>query len=166
MDKLSIRDLTNMALLTALVTIATITITIPIPATGGYLNLGDSIIFLAAILFGWRYGMVAGGLGAALADLFVAPAFALPTLIVKGVMGLLVGKIGNSKDKNLLNFRNVIALLLGTLWMAAGYYITQVIMLRNFQVPLVEVGPNIMQGIMGSILFLPIALVLRKVKVQ
>ncbi len=166
MDKLSIRDLTNMALLTALVTIATITITIPIPATGGYLNLGDSIIFLAAILFGWRYGMVAGGLGAALADLFVAPAFALPTLIIKGVMGLLVGKIGNSKDKNLLNFRNVIALLLGTLWMAAGYYITQVIMLRNFQVPLVEVGPNIMQGIMGSILFLPIALVLRKVKVQ
>lgn len=166
MDKLSIRDLTNMALLTALVTIATITITIPIPATGGYLNLGDSIIFLAAILFGWRYGMFAGGLGAALADLFVAPAFALPTLIVKGVMGLLVGKIGNSKDKNLLNFRNVIALLLGTLWMAAGYYITQVIMLRNFQVPLVEVGPNIMQGIMGSILFLPIALVLRKVKVQ
>lgn len=166
MDKLSIRDLTNMALLTALVTIATITITIPIPATGGYLNLGDSIIFLAAILFGWRYGMVAGGLGAALADLFVAPAFALPTLIVKGVMGLLVGKIGNSKDKNLLSFRNVIALLLGTLWMAAGYYITQVIMLRNFQVPLVEVGPNIMQGIMGSILFLPIALVLRKVKVQ
>ena len=166
MDKLSIRDLTNMALLTALVTIATITITIPIPATGGYLNLGDSIIFLAAILFGWKYGMVAGGLGAALADLFVAPAFALPTLIVKGVMGLLVGKIGNSKDKNLLNFRNVIALLLGTLWMAAGYYITQVIMLRNFQVPLVEVGPNIMQGIMGSILFLPIALVLRKVKVQ
>lgn len=166
MDKLSIRDLTNMALLTALVTIATITITIPIPATGGYLNLGDSIIFLAAILFGWRYGMVAGGLGAALADLFVAPAFALPTLIVKGVMGLLVGKIGNSKDKNLLNFRNVIALLLGTLWMAAGYYITQVIMLRNFQVPLVEVGPNIMQGIMGSILFLPIALVLRKVKIQ
>ncbi len=166
MDKLSIRDLTNMALLTALVTIATITITIPIPATGGYLNLGDSIIFLAAILFGWRYGMVAGGLGAALADLFVAPAFALPTLIIKGVMGLLVGKIGNSKDKNLLNFRNVIALLLGTLWMAAGYYITQVIMLRNFQVPLVELGPNIMQGIMGSILFLPIALVLRKVKVQ
>ncbi|MCG8541097.1 MAG: ECF transporter S component [Clostridia bacterium] len=166
MDKLSIRDLTTMALLTALVTIATITITIPIPATGGYLNLGDSIIFLAAILFGWRYGMVAGGLGAALADLFVAPAFALPTLIVKGVMGLLVGKIGNSKDKNLLSFRNVIALLLGTLWMAAGYYITQVIMLRNFQVPLVEVGPNIMQGIMGSILFLPIALVLRKVKVQ
>lgn len=164
MRNLSTRDLTIMALLAALVTVSTMVITIPIPATGGYLNLGDSVIFLAAILFGWRYGLVAGGLGAALADLLVAPMFALPTLIVKGFMGFIVGKLADKSDNNLLNFRNILALVVGALWMAAGYYIAEVIMFKSFQTPLVEVGPNIIQGISGAVVFVPIALAIKRGK--
>ena len=40
----------------------------PVPFTRGYIHLGDSMIFIAAILFGWRVGALAGGLGSALAD--------------------------------------------------------------------------------------------------
>lgn len=165
MNNLSTRDLTIMALLAALVTVLTMAITIPIPATGGYLNLGDSVVFLAAVLFGWRYGMVAGGLGAAIADLLLAPAFAIPTLIVKGIMGLLVGKIADNKNKNLFNARNILALMVGALWMASGYYIAEVIMFSSFKTPLAELGPNVIQGVAGAVVFFPIALAVKKTKI-
>lgn len=164
MRNLSTRELTTMALLAALVTVLTMALTFPIPATGGYLNFGDSVIFLAAIIFGWRYGMVAGGLGAAIADLIVAPAFALPTLIVKGIMGLLVGKIADNKNDNVFNSRNILALVVGALWMATGYYLAEVVMFSSFTTPLVEVVPNIAQGIAGAIVFMPIGFALKRTK--
>ncbi|SKC79759.1 ECF transporter S component [Maledivibacter halophilus] len=165
MNDFSTKDLTIAGLLTALVAVATIAVTVPIPATGGYLNLGDSIIFLAAIIFGWKYGLVAGGLGAALADLLVAPAYALPTLIVKGLMGFIVGKIADKKNKNLFNYRNIAAIIIGSVWMALGYYIAQAIMIGNFKTPLVEVGPNVLQGFIGAIIFFPIAIAIKKSKI-
>ena len=39
-------------LMIALVCIATMVIQIPIPMTDGYVNIGDSIIFVTSILFG------------------------------------------------------------------------------------------------------------------
>ena len=39
-------------LMIALVCMATMVIQIPIPMTEGYVNIGDSIIFVASILFG------------------------------------------------------------------------------------------------------------------
>ncbi|SHJ78942.1 ECF transporter S component [Paramaledivibacter caminithermalis] len=165
MGNISTKELTIMGLLTALVTVSTIAITIPIPATGGYLNLGDSFIFLAAIVFGWRYGLVAGGLGAALADLLVAPAYVIPTLIVKGVMGFIVGKIADNDNDNLFNYRNLTAIIIGAVWMALGYYIAQTIMLGNFKTPLVEFGPNVLQGLIGALIFFPMALAIKKSKI-
>lgn len=56
-------------LMIALVTVSTMVLQIPVSATNGYIHLGDSMILLISVFFGWRYGMVAGGVGAALADL-------------------------------------------------------------------------------------------------
>lgn len=165
MGNLSTKDLTIMALLTALVTVSSMAITIPIPATGGYLNLGDSFIFFAAIIFGWRYGLVAGGLGAALSDLLLAPAYFIPTLIVKGLMGLIVGKVADGNKENLLNYRNIAAVIIGSIWMATGYYISQVIMLGSFKTPLVELGPNVIQGLTGALIFFPMGLGIKKAKI-
>lgn len=88
-------------LLAALVFVATFTIKIPIPFTQGYIHAGDSMIFLAALLFGWRFGALAGGIGSCLADLLGGyAAWALPSLVIKFMMGALVGwaayRLGNS----------------------------------------------------------------------
>jgi len=55
------------ALLAALACIATMVIRIASP-TGGYLNLGDVIVLLAAYLLGPVYSAVAAGVGSAMAD--------------------------------------------------------------------------------------------------
>jgi uncharacterized membrane protein len=47
-----IQDLTILGLLIALVAVSTMVIKIPTIATQGYIHLGDSMIFLAAIMFG------------------------------------------------------------------------------------------------------------------
>jgi hypothetical protein len=82
------------ALLTALVTVATIAFQVPVPATKGYINLGDTVIFLAALLLGPRYGAIAGGVGSALADLLSPYAAWAPfTLVIKGLEGFIVGYV-------------------------------------------------------------------------
>lgn len=56
-----------------------------------YFNLGDSVILICALLFGPIPAMIAGGLGAFLADLTVYPATMLFTLFIKALEGLIAG---------------------------------------------------------------------------
>lgn len=47
------------AIFAALVAAATLTFVIPIPATSGYFNLGEALIYVAALLFGPVVGLIA-----------------------------------------------------------------------------------------------------------
>ncbi|GAG86716.1 unnamed protein product [marine sediment metagenome] len=78
--------------------ILTFIVPITIPATQGYINLGDIGVMISGLLFGPIIGGIAGGFGSALADLFIAPIYAIPTLIIKGLEGFLVGFIANPKN--------------------------------------------------------------------
>ncbi|MBD3227322.1 MAG: hypothetical protein GF329_03965 [Candidatus Lokiarchaeota archaeon] len=82
---------TLLASMTALVCVATILFVLYIPATGGYFNLGEAIIYIAALLFGPVIGGFAGGVGAAIADLIVAPIYAPGTLVIKFIEGFIIG---------------------------------------------------------------------------
>ena len=61
---------------------------IPIP-TGGYIHLGDALIYLAACLLPAPYAVGAAMVGAGLADLLTAPLWVVPTLLIKALVGLL-----------------------------------------------------------------------------
>ena len=62
------RALVMTGLFAALGCVATLVLQIPSP-TGGYLNLGDTVVILGAYLLGPALGAAAGGVGPALADL-------------------------------------------------------------------------------------------------
>lgn len=94
------RSLTYGSLMMALVFIATYSVRIPIPFTQGYIHPGDSMIFIAALLFGWRFGALVGGFGSALADILGGYAhWAFPTLVIKGIMGAAAGWLGHDLPK-------------------------------------------------------------------
>lgn len=94
------RNIVIAGILIALTFVLTFAIKVPVPFTRGYVHLGDSIIFIASILFGWKVGALVGGLGSALADLVGGYAFwAIPTLIIKSIMGALVGLISYNYRK-------------------------------------------------------------------
>jgi uncharacterized membrane protein len=88
----SVRLTAVTAIMTALVTLTTYIVQIPIPATKGVFNIGDSMVYVSALLFGAYAGAFAGGVGSMLSDvlggyLLYAPA----TLVIKGAEGAIVG---------------------------------------------------------------------------
>ena len=79
------------ALFAALGCAATMAVKVPSP-TGGYMNLGDTVVLLAAYFLGPVYGAAAGGVGPALADLLGGyPVYVPATLVIKAVMGITAG---------------------------------------------------------------------------
>lgn len=149
-------------LLIALVCMATMVIQIPIPMTEGYVNIGDSIIFVASILFGPVSGMIAGGFGSALADILTGYShWALFTLLIKGFEGYIVGFIVR-KNTNLIN--NILATLLGVIIMVSGYLLAGTFLQGSFIVSLGSVPSNMVQGIVSMIIGIPIASYLLTVK--
>ncbi len=123
---------TNKIILTgvmmAIIAVATMIIAIPVPFTNGYIHLGDSMIFLAVLILGWRYGAIAAGVGSALADLFLGYVHWAPwTFIIKGTMALLMGFI---IEKSIRNRRNTVASIVFTilLWMAFHFSVNKIIL--------------------------------------
>lgn len=85
------KPLVMTALFAALGCAATMVIKVPSP-TGGYMNLGDTVVLLGAYFLGPVYGAVAGGAGPALADLLGGyPVYVPATLVIKAVMGVIAG---------------------------------------------------------------------------
>jgi len=76
----------------ALVCIATISFTIYVPSTKGYFNIGETMVYITALLFGPFVGAFAGGVGSMFADIFLGYYYYAPaTLVVKASEGFLVG---------------------------------------------------------------------------
>ena len=66
-----VKQLVNVGIVAAFATLAfigTLVIRIPIPATGGYFNLGDTFVMIAALLYGPLIGGLVGLIGPAMAD--------------------------------------------------------------------------------------------------
>lgn len=166
--KMTTKELCIQGLLTALVTVCTMVFQIPVSATQGYVHLGDSMILLTSVFFGWRYGMVAGGVGSALADLLSGYAHWAPfTLIIKGVMGLLIGLVSDfaKKQEKFFTARNLLASAIGIIWMVFGYFIGGGILKSSFAVAATSIPENLIQGIAGAIIFLVVGAAFYKAKV-
>ena len=145
-----------MAVMSALVTVGTIIIRIPNPM-GGYFNVGDVMIFVAALTFNPVIGGVAGGLGSAIADIIGYPAFALPTLVIKGFEGLIASLIANKKSL----FRDILAVITAGAEMVTGYFLVE-LYLYGLGGALGEVLANIAQIVIGGLIGIPIAIILRR----
>jgi len=161
-----VKQLVNVGIVAAFATlsfIGTLVIRIPIPATGGYFNLGDTFVMIAALLYGPLIGGLVGLIGPALADAVGYPQFILATAIVKGVEGALVGVIG-SRSKGTSMVQPVIALAVGIAIIVLGYFVFEAFVypllgktipffkVTTFEAALGELVPNLMQGIISALI--------------
>ena len=147
-----------MVIMTSLVAVGTLVIRIP-NTMGGYFNLGDVMIFVCALTFNPVISGFSGGVGSAIADVFGWPSFVIPTLIIKGLEGLLASLISNKKNV----FRDVLAVVIAGSEMVLGYFLVEYLPLQwGLGLALAEVPPNIAQIVVGGLVGIPIALVLRK----
>ena len=148
------------ALFAALACVATMSIRIPTPGTGGYIHPGDAIVILAGIILGPVYGMLAGGIGSALSDLIGGYFVYVPiTFVIKGLIALFSGLVYQKIAKD--SKSRYVAVLLGgvidIVLVAGGYFVCEYFLYGASAAA--SIPANIIQGVGGlviSIILYPI----------
>lgn len=173
-------EITQMALMIAIICVSTMVIKIPTIMGIGYDHLGDSMVFFAAILFGKKKGAIASAVGMSLADLLGGYAYYVPfTFVIKGIMALIATSIayrGNYEGKNVIN--NIFAFVVAGAWMVFGYFVAKIIIVKwvlvkvgtykeALAIALAGIPNNICQVTLGMIIAIPLIKILQgKLKIQ
>lgn len=156
MKNLSAKKLVFMALFAAATTVATYSFRIPF--AHGYFNLGEVMIYTAALTFGPLVGGFAGGLGAAIADIYAG--YMIPwapiTFVVKGLEGYLVGRLGHGKKAA----GRTLAVLIGGLAILIGYPVATGF-LYGWPAALPELYMDLVQLVVGGAVAIPLSATLR-----
>ncbi|MEA3230953.1 MAG: ECF transporter S component [Thermodesulfobacteriota bacterium] len=162
------KQLITIGIIAAYATLAfvgTTIIRVPLPATGGYFNLGDTFVMAAALLHGPLIGGAVGLIGPALSDAIGFPQFILATAVVKGIEGIMVGLVGTSLRRNgSSSLRVIMALILGIIILVAGYYVFEAMIypalaksvpfygVTDAKAALAEIVPNLLQGVLSAVI--------------
>jgi uncharacterized membrane protein len=89
--------------------------------TGGYTNVGDTIIFIAGLLFGSKVGLIVGLVGPVIANFLIGYSRWYVTLVAHGLEGFIVG-MGARK-----NFKvQLMMMVIGGLVMSFTYFVVNV----------------------------------------
>lgn len=158
---MKVKRLVMTAVFTALVFVTTAYILhIPIPATGGYVHIGDAVIYLAAACLPLPYAIFTASVGAGLCDALFAPVYVIPTIIIKAILVLF---FTNKKDKIICK-RNVIALVLAGVTGVLCYYAVDAFLYfdKNFLAALSTLPMSFVQPAASAAAFLIIGVALDK----
>lgn len=149
----NLKKLILAALFVALSCVATMSIRIPTPGTGGYIHPGDAIVILSGVILGPVWGFLAGGIGSALSDLIGGYFVYVPiTFMIKGLValaaGLLYQKVGKTQKSRYA------AVVLGgvadIILVAGGYFVCEYFIYGAGAAA--SIPANIIQGIGGLVI--------------
>ena len=147
------------AIMIAVTAVFTLLVRVPIPATQGYFNFSDVAIYFAAYAFGPWVGLVAGGVGAALADVVGGYAQWAPlTFLAHGLEGLVAGALARRKGLPGL----IVAWLAGALVMITIYFVGEFWVYGMGPAAWAEVPVNLLQNVVGGAVGIPLYYAVRK----
>ncbi len=152
------------ALFAALTCVATMSIRIPTPGTGGYIHPGDALVILSGIFLGPVYGFLAAGIGSALSDLLGGYMLYVPiTLVIKGAIAALSAITYHSLAKDKVSRYLAVALggIIDIVLVAGGYFVCEYFMYGLGAAA--SIPANIIQGVSGLIISLILYPVLYKI---
>ncbi len=157
---LNTKTLVMASLLAALCCVATMVIRIPSP-TGGYMNLGDTVVILSAYLLGPAWGSAASGLGSALADLFSGYTAYVPgTLVIKALMAACAAWIYLLMKKRAAALP--VAALAAEAIMVAGYWLYDALLAGSLIGAAAGIPSNLVQSALGIAASTVLTLALRR----
>jgi len=149
MNGKTVRTIALVVVMAAATCALTLVVQVPVPATGGYIHLGDVAANFAALAFGpWLGFLIAGG-GMAIADLIAGYAIYAPgTLIIHGLQAVVVALIGRQRKIWLM----FVASVAGGAVVVAGYFLYQSLVLGMGTVAAAKEVPfNVVQALTGLV---------------
>lgn len=148
-SNLSVLQLCLTAVFMALICMATMVVQIPIPL--GYAHLGDCMILLATYLLGPVAGMIASGIGSAMADILTGYAiWAIPTLLIKGIMPWIAFYFFRKKTK----FSPYIGAVFCLLFMILGYVVAGCILYGSISTGIMQFPGLALKSVVNFIVFI------------
>lgn len=141
------------ALFAALAYVATMSIRIPTPVTGGYIHPGDAVVILSGVILGPVWGLLAAGIGSALADLIGGYLFYVPiTFAIKGAVAFIAGIVYHKYGKTQKS-RYICVILGGVtdiILVAGGYFLCEFPVYGAAAAA--SIPANLVQGVSGLII--------------
>lgn len=150
---------------------------IKIPTVGGFVQMGDCMVFISAVLLGKKRGAVAAGIGMALVDIAGAYYIWAPfTFVIKAVMAYITGAI-LEKYKIRTPFAYIISFIVAAIFMVVGYFLAGAVIaaglsadglaggfIGGLALAAKDIVGNIIQVTTGIIIALPLSAVVLKAK--
>ena len=151
--------LVTAALFAAAITVMTAYLLhIPLP-TGGYVHLGDALIYLAACLLPTPYAAACAAIGAGLADLLTAPMWVVPTLIIKAIVVLPF----TCKHGSILCPRNIAGIFIAGLLSPVGYGLANIVLSGTAAAFVPQFLGTLIQAVGSGVVFAVLAFALDRV---
>ncbi len=160
------KKITVIAVMAALVFVVTYVTGALIPIRighGGYINLGDVVIYISAFILGGPSAAIAAALGSGLADVVMGAGVYIPaTIIVKGLMGLVVGLITKKQDFPTY----FIGCFVGGAIMLGGYTLFEYFFLGGLPYITASVVPNLIQWVGATIIAVAFFAIVKRISMQ
>lgn len=157
------------AMFAAMIAVMTAFVQIKTP-TGGYVHLGDSMIYLAASFLPLPYAVAAAAVGGGIADLLVYPETIIYTVIIKAINAVFF----SAKNEKLLTKRNALMTIPSGLVTVVGYSLSKLIRMLlagdSLQSAvgnaLWKIPENSIQAVASALIFIIIAIALDKAEIK
>lgn len=149
----NLKKMVTAALFAALACVATMSIRIPTPGTNGYIHPGDAVVILAGVFLGPVWGLLAAGIGSAMADLIGGYFLYVPiTFVIKGAVALAAGALYQKAGKTLKSRYVSVALggVIDILFVTGGYFLCEYVIYGAGAAA--SVPANFIQGLSGLVI--------------
>lgn len=165
----TVRTIALVVVMAAATCALTLVVQFPVPATGGYIHLGDVAANFAALAFGPWLGFAIAGGGMAVADLIAGYAIYAPaTFVIHGVQAVVIALIGRGrrpggrKPGGLASVWMFVGSAAGGAVVIAGYFLYQSLVLGMGAVAAAKEVPfNLIQALTGLV-GVPVYLLVRE----
>ena len=157
------------AMFAAMIAVMTAFVQIKTP-TGGYVHLGDSMIYLTASFLPLPYAVAASAIGGGIADLLVYPETLIYTVIIKAINAVFF----SAKGDKLLTKRNALMTIPSGLVTVIGYSLSKLIrmllagdsMQSAIANALWKMPENAIQAVASALIFILIAAAFDKADIK
>ncbi|OCA99247.1 ECF transporter S component [Clostridium beijerinckii] len=148
---------------------------IKIPSVGGFVQIGDCMVFLSVIVLGRKKGAISSALGMFLVDALGGYYFWAPfTLVIKWGMAYIAGSILEKMSENKVTVRYTIAFVSSGIFMVIAYFFAGIIisgfltekigLIQGIAYSAKDILGNIIQVSTGIVIALPLSAVVSKAK--
>lgn len=136
---------------------------VPIGA-GGYIHVGDAVIYVTALLMGGPWAFISAAIGAACADIVSGFAvYAIPSAIIKVLVALPFVLI-SKKEKNLLSIRTALFTVISGVITILGYFLADLIVYRESAIA--DLPANVIQAVGSAVVFIVLAFALDRAGIK